>query len=250
MSSADLLITDHLKSQLTVKAMNRFKKVESLSEHYTVGEALSKGSFGTVYKGEHVQTGTVTAIKIVQKEKVQEREVHAELMKNELLVLETVNHPNIMRVFELMEDDNNYYIISEFISGGNLLDKLKEVGQLNEQQTAVIIRQVLMAVNYMHQTKKITHRDIKLENILCMPQQNPEDDLVVKLTDFGFASHYRHNEQFNLPLGTPHYMSPEIICEEDYDHRCDTWSIGILTFILLCGTPPFNSESNDRDELD
>lgn len=189
-----MLITDKLKSELQFKAMKGFKEVESFDGHYSLGETLSKGSFGTVHRGQHAHTGTEVAIKIVKKEKIQEREVHAELMRNELTVLESVNHPNIMRVFELMEDEDNFYIISEFISGGNLFDKMKEVGTFTEQQTSIVIKQILMAVNYMHQTKKIMHRDIKLENILCMPQANPEDYLEIKLTDFGFACHCKQDE--------------------------------------------------------
>ena len=161
-------------------------------------------------------------------------------MENELTVLSKVSHPNIMRVFELMEDDTNYYIVTEFIQGGNLKDKKMP---LSEKSTRALIKQVLMALTYMHETVKISHRDIKLENVLC-------DGEVVKLTDFSFAAHFKPNEQFELPLGTPHYMSPEIVCQEEYDHRCDTWAVGILTYILLFGVPPFNSVKNDREELD
>ena len=112
--------------------MKGFKEITSLKDHYELGDNLAKGAFGAVFHAKHAQTGTETAIKIVKKEKIQEREIHVELMQNELLVLETVTHPNIMRVFELMEDSENFYIVTEFISGGNLLDKLKEVGTFTE----------------------------------------------------------------------------------------------------------------------
>ena len=105
-------------------------------------------------------------------------------MENELTVLQKISHPNIMRVFELMEDDTNYYIVTEFIAGGNLKDKQMP---LSEKSTRALIKQVLMALTYMHETVKITHRDIKLENVLC-------DGEVVKLTDFGFATHFQPNE--------------------------------------------------------
>jgi len=91
----------------------------------------------------------------------------------------------------------------------------------------------------MHRTKHITHRDIKLENILCMPQENEHDDVTVKLTDFGFACHFTEKSSMDVALGSPMYMSPELTCEEDYDERVDTWSTGVLTYILLCGVPPF-----------
>lgn len=178
MTKTDLSAIDHLKNELQVKALKGFKKIETMGEHYELGALLSKGAFGRVYRAKHVQMDTETAVKVVSKEKVGEQQIHAELMQNELEVLQEVSHPNIMRVIEVVEDEENYYIITEFISGGNLLDKLKEVGgSFTEVQTSSIIKQVLMAINYMHQTMQISHRDIKLENILCMPQKSPEDDL-------------------------------------------------------------------------
>jgi calcium-dependent protein kinase len=100
---------------------------------------LAKGAFGTVYKGTHKHTETPVAIKVIKKERLAEREVHMELMKSELKVLEEATHPNIMRVFELMEDSDSYFIVTEFISGGNLLQKLANVGCFTEDQAAKII---------------------------------------------------------------------------------------------------------------
>jgi len=107
---------------------------------------------------------------------------------------------------------------------------------------------VLLALNYMHETKQITHRDMKLENILCMPNGNDPKDFTVKLTDFGFAAHFEEGEDFSLTLGSPMYMSPEIVLREDYDRRCDVWAVGVIVYILVSGYPPFYAEK--RGDLD
>ena len=139
-----------------------------------------------------------------------ETAVYKELMMDELKVLEDTDHPNIPKVYALFEDKKNYYIITELVSGGNMLDKMMKMQKISETITAKVIKQVLLCLNYMHK-KQITHRDIKLENLLCMPQDKPTDDLIVKVTDFGFSRYFKEGEEMNLPLGSPLYMSPEIV---------------------------------------
>ena len=94
----------------------------------------------------------------------------------------------------------------------------------------------------MHINKKITHRDIKLENLLCLPQKAGDNDVKVKLTDFGFACYFKQGEELKLPLGSPLYMAPELIRKKPYDQRVDTWAVGVMTYIMLTGTPPFYDE--------
>ena len=129
---------------------------------------MGKGSFGTVWSGVHRKAKTACAIKIVDKNKVGENPVYHKLMMDELKVLEDTDHPNIPKVYALLEDKKNYYIITELISGGNMLDKMMKMQKISENKTAKVIKQVLLCLNYMHK-KMITHRDIKLENLLCMP---------------------------------------------------------------------------------
>jgi calcium-dependent protein kinase len=176
---------------------------------------------------------------------VGETPVYKKLMMDELKVLEDTDHPNIPKVYALFEDKKNYYIITELVSGGNMLDKMMSMQKISETVTAKVIKQVLLCLNYMHK-KMITHRDIKLENLLCMPQEKPTDDLIVKVTDFGFSRYFKQGEEMDLPLGSPLYMSPEIVCKTQYDQRVDTWAVGVLTYIMLTGTPPFYDEDKNR----
>lgn len=156
----------------------------------------------------HKKSGVPCAIKIVRKSSLQVANVYKELNKNELQVLEETVHPHITRVFELMEDKRNYYIIMELITGGNLFDMVKQIAKFSEMKAANIIKQLVLALNYMHGLG-IMHRDLKPENLLC--EKNEEDDsIVIKLTDFGFATHFNEEEKESLSLGSPLYMAPEL----------------------------------------
>ena len=114
-----------------------------------------------------------------------------------------------------------------------------------EKWAAKVIKQTLLPLSYMH-AKNIMHRDVKLENLLVLPQKDDSGELQVKLTDFGFATHFEHMEQFKLQLGSGLYMSPELMENKYYDNRVDTWAVGCLTYILLTGTPPFGGRTDKQ----
>ena len=145
----------------------------------------------------------------------------------------------MVRVFELLQDDTNFYIVTELVTGGELYDHIIKVKRLNEREAADVIRQLLLALNYMH-TQNIAHRDIKPENILLSPEETTEPGkLNLKLTDFGFACFYSEQRGLKQVLGSPLYMAPEIVREERYDKGVDIWSVGVIAHILLSGCPPF-----------
>jgi calcium-dependent protein kinase len=165
-------------------------------------------------------------------------------MLNELEVLEKADHPNITRVFELLEDNRHYFVIMELCSGGNLLEKVIERQRITEKIAADIILQILLALNYMH-SQKMMHRDLKPENMLVQDYQD-SDRINIKLTDFGFATVFKKGEKLDLALGSPLYMAPELCEEKEYDNRVDVWSTGVIAFILLSGMPPFLGSSKDE----
>jgi len=150
---------------LGFKAAKGFKKINNITDMYTIGKELGAGAFGAVRVGQHKATKVVVAIKIIKKVKLQESEIYQELMKNELQILEAADHPNITRVFELMEDRKCYYVVMEFCSGGNLLDVVVKQKKMTERVACDVIYQILLALNYMH-TKNMMHRDLKPENLL------------------------------------------------------------------------------------
>ena len=167
-----------------------------------------------------------------------------ELMRNELAVLEKTDHPNITRVFELLEDKQHFYVVMEYMSEGNLLDKVVKCDHFTEDIAAKTVYQIMLALNYMHQ-QKITHRDLKPDNIMCQVDQSSEE-LTVKLTDFGFACFFDPNQKMDLNLGTPMYMAPELVNNDDYTEKVDVWALGCIVFILLTGQPPFYGENKEE----
>lgn len=120
-------------------------------------------------------------------------------------MLQTLSHPNIMEVQELLEDANNYYIVTELLEGGELFDRLLEVKNYSEKKAAHIAKQVLMAINYMHKHKMV-HRDLKPQNVLLVSS----DKLEVKLADFGFSCMFDPSQGMDLGLGSPMFMAPEL----------------------------------------
>jgi calcium-dependent protein kinase len=146
-----------------------------------------------------------------------------------------------MRIYELLEDDDNYYIISEFIRGGELFDRIIKSKQFNEEKASFLIYQILLALNYIH-NKNIMHRDLKPENILL--ESGDINNLNIKLSDFGFATYYAPGE--SLQCGSPLYMAPEIVKSEKYTEKVDIWSTGVIAYILLSGRPPFGGKQKQE----
>ena len=143
-----------------------------------------------------------------------------------------------MNIYELLHDDKFYFIVSEFLRGGELYEYIVQKGTLSEQIVRKISQQLFLSLNYMHQ-KNIVHRDIKPENILIDDVEN----LLIKLTDFGFASYIDEKKKLKEVLGSPIYMPPEIVSNLKYDNKVDVWSAGIVTCILLTGKPPFYGQN-------
>lgn len=130
------------------------------------------------------------------------------MMLSELLVLKQCDHPNIMQVIEILEDKNYFYIISEYMAGGELFDRIIEVERFSESDAAYLIQQILRAINFLH-AKKIAHRDLKPENILMVARD--KNNLDIKITDFGFSCFFDPQHGLEIQLGTALYMAPEII---------------------------------------
>jgi calcium-dependent protein kinase len=207
-----------------------------IEKDYSIGEVVGSGAFATVRRVVSKITGQLRALKIIKKQKGQD----SARMYLEVEILKKLIHPNIMQIFEFFEDKKNFYIITEFCEGGELFDKIVEKGTLNENEAADIMRQLLSAVNYIH-SNSIVHRDLKPENILLdTKKQN-----IIKIIDWGTARFYEKNKKMNRISGTPYYIAPEVL-NEKYDEKCDVWSCGVIMYILLCGYPPFNAETDQE----
>ena len=145
-----------------------------------------------------------------------------------------MDHPSIARVIDIYEDKKKFYFVQEYMAGGGLFDSLIHNVGFTEHASAVLIKQILSAVAYLH-SKKIAHRDIKPENILFVSN----DALNVKLLDFGNSRKMGENEAMSGVYGTAYYVAPEVL-QGNYTEKCDVWSVGVILYMLLSGNPPFN----------
>ena len=161
------------------------------------------------------------------KRQIEKQKIYVQLLQNELSILGEKSHPNIIRIIDLIEDDENYYVVSELVRGGELFKRLTKLTSFTETQAADIIHQIMLGLNYMH-LQSITHRDIKPENILLVSDM--VDNFDIKIADLGFAQQFDKETGLDLVLGTPLYMAPELIKHQKYSEKVDVWGLGIITY--------------------
>jgi len=161
------------------------------------------------------------------------------LLQREIDIMRKLKHKNIIGLEEVFDEPDNIYLVLELVTGGELFDQIVSRGTYSERDAASVIRQILEAVEYMH-TNGIAHRDLKPENLLCGGVNGDS----IKVTDFGLSKDYA-NATLRTSCGTPDYVAPEVLKGQPYDNSVDIWSIGVITYILLCGFPPFYG-SNDQ----
>ena len=213
---------------------------EPIEQHYRFIKQLGAGSFGKVYEAEHIATSQRRAVKEIIKSPGSHEQQSQFL--SEVSILSTLDHPNIVRVYELFETAEKYYIAMELVVGGELFDFLSQNRQLSEPVAARIMAQVLGAVWYCHQ-HKIVHRDLKPENLLLEKMPNSHVDIAIKIIDFGTSCLMSPDNKLQQRIGTAYYIAPEVLGME-YTEKCDIWSCGVMLFVLLCGYPPFNGRTN------
>ncbi|KAL3672361.1 hypothetical protein V7S43_003046 [Phytophthora oleae] len=199
-------------------------------QHYAITRHLGEGSYSTVKQVTHRKKGGFYACKIV--DKLSLSDVDRAALSHEVRVLSSVSHVNIMRLFEVIEDDAKCYLVTELAEGGDLFDRIVKQGKFPEREAQKVTAALVEALHYCH-TNSVIHRDVKPENVLLSG-----DD--VKLCDFGFARQLNHpEEQASDSCGTPGYAAPEILDGRSYGLEVDVFSLGVVTYIMLCGYPPF-----------
>ena len=233
---------------------NEFKKVETeslkmkkfltkadsgtIEDNYKIISKLGKGSFGSVFKVQNIKTNEIRALKVIKNTSIIYQDDDHKFLK-EIEILIKLEHPNIIKIYEYYTDDINFYLITDYISNGELYNYVYKSKSLNERQTQYIMQQLLCAVNYLH-LNNIAHRDIKLENILVEQEieSNGEQLLNVKLIDFGTSNYVKteNTNNFTVKVGSPFYMAPEVL-NKKYNNKCDIWSCGVIMFMLLRGHP-------------
>ncbi|KAL1505322.1 hypothetical protein ABEB36_004914 [Hypothenemus hampei] len=208
---------------------------------YSVGKMIGDGNFAVVRLCKHVITEKEYALKIIDKSKCKGKE---NMIENEVRILRTVTHPNIISLLEDHDTKTMLYLVCEYVPGGDLFDVITVAQKFSEEQAALMIKHLASGLAYLHNLN-IVHRDIKPENLLVELDNGKVKCL--KLGDFGLAC------EVNGPLytvcGTPTYVAPEILAETGYGLKIDVWAAGVILYILLCGYPPFVSQDNDQEKL-
>lgn len=207
-----------------------------IRKKYELKETLGTGAFSEVVLAEDRTDANLYAVKCIDKKALKGKE---ESLYGEISVLRRLIHPNIVQLVETFEDKAKVYLVMELVTGGELFDRIVEKGSYTERDAAELIRQVLDAVDYMH-SQGVVHRDLKPENLLY---QCPDDDSKIMISDFGLSK-TEDSGIMATACGTPGYVAPEVLAQKPYGKAVDVWSIGVISYILLCGYPPFYDEND------
>ena len=225
------------------------KSNDSLAKKYLKLKEIARGTYSKIYTVQSKSNFKVYICKEILKSKV------SDLLKfkNEINVLSKMDHPNIIRLYEIFEDERHISLIMEYCNGGELFTKIQDRAEkdqaFTEKEAAVIFKQLMSAVSYCH-SQGICHRDLKPENIIFA---NKNEDSPIKIIDFGLSKIFGELKPLmkgnkfeknimSARVGTAYYMSPEVL-QGNYDSKCDIWSCGVILYILLCGYPPFDGET-------
>jgi calcium-dependent protein kinase len=212
---------------------------KTFQEVYRMGKVIGSGAFGEVRRAIHRDTNEARAVKIFRKEMATESSKNK--LMQEINILRSLDHPNIIRVYEFFEETKKFYIVMEQCNGGELFEEILKQQNFSENTAAAILHQIFSAVAYLHQ-KNIVHRDLKPENILL---EERGDIMNIKLIDFGTAIQVEPNKPIKESIGTAYYIAPEVL-SGNYNYKCDLWSCGVIIFILLGGYPPFDGQNDDE----
>lgn len=192
---------------------------------------LGKGSQGEVRKALHIKTKEMRAVKIIDKDLLGKH--NWKFIQNEIEILSSLDHPNIVKIYEYFETKQFFYIVMELIKGKPLFRQISKL-RGNEKVISKIIFELLLALNYLHK-RRIVHLDLKSENILWCQGE-------IKIIDFGMSAHSKKKKKMKKLLGTCAYVAPEVI-QENYSIECDIWSAGVVLFVLLTGKLPFEGDN-------
>ncbi|NXA52616.1 KCC1G kinase, partial [Nothocercus julius] len=213
------------------------KQTSNIRKNFIFMEALGSGAFSEVFLVKQRSTGKLFALKCIKKSPL----TRDSSLENEIAVLKKIKHENIVTLEDIYESTTHFYLVMQLVSGGELFDRILERGVYTEKDASVVIHQVLTAVKYLHENG-IVHRDLKPENLLYL---TPEENSKIMITDFGLSK-MEQNGIMSTACGTPGYVAPEVLTQKPYSKAVDCWSIGVITYILLCGYPPFYEETESK----
>jgi len=203
-------------------------------------KVLGKGNYSVVKLGKEKGSGKTVAVKCIEENKLTDEDKVA--LKDETGLLYKLDHPNIIKFYAFFHEPPNYYIVTEYVGGGELFDRIVEKEVYSEQDAQKLVRTIAGAIKYCHD-REVVHRDLKPENILLSKDEETGEimDDNIKIADFGFAKQNNSTSNgLSTACGTPGYVAPEILQGKSYGKEVDMWSFGVIIYILLCGYPPFH----------
>lgn len=224
----------------TITNMIQPKDRTTFSRTYTLHRSLGVGAYSVVRECKHRKTNVLYAVKVVTKSKLSPADDIA--LKDEISILRTLKHDNIIYLKDDYNERGYYYLVTEIMNGGELFDRIVAKTFYNEKEARDLCKVVFGAIAHCH-SHGIAHRDLKPENLLLMSKDN---DREVKIADFGFAKKCTSEECLTTQCGTPGYVAPEVLCNVPYGTKVDVWSLGVITYILIGGYPPF-MEQNQKE---
>ncbi|RKP00066.1 hypothetical protein CXG81DRAFT_13673, partial [Caulochytrium protostelioides] len=203
--------------------------------NYLFVKTLGEGNFAKVKLAKHKLTGFEVAIKIIDKTQLDEKKLSK--LYREVRIMKLLHHPNIVKLYEVIETKSTLFLVMEHASGGELYDYLVVHGKMKEKEARAKFRQILSAVSYCHK-KRIIHRDLKAENLLL------DHNLDIKIADFGFSNNYDPDSKLDTFCGSPPYAAPELFQGKRYTGpEVDIWSIGVILYVLTTGCLPFDGKN-------
>ena len=206
-------------------------------EYRVKSPPLGRGPYGELREAFHVTLKQRRLIKILYKTQYTEEEL--DKVKDEYKILQKLDHPSILKIYQNSQDDRYIYVIMEFFKGRELFDKLKSEGPIKDERIAPkILLEILHVLKYIH-SKNIVYRDLKLENLLL------DENGYVVLTDFGLAKFITADSRAHTFCGTPEYLAPEVILGKGHNRPADWWALGILIFEMIYGIPPFYTQNHN-----
>jgi len=210
---------------------------EDINQYYKItNKVLGQGYFAVVKVGKDLKSGEEVAVKFVKKSLV-ERE---ETLANEIDILGSVNHPNVVSLRAIFDTEETLFIVMDLMKGGELYEEIVKRKSFSEKDAVRIMEQLFSALAYLHQ-HGIVHRDLKLENLLLVKEGDP--DLTIKLADFGLSKLYS-GKALQTACGTPFYVAPDILMGDGYGPGVDMWACGVLLYVLLSGRLPFAADTD------